>query len=118
MTDDWQQNHELREMANAGYGDLRTAIDPNFTGVPDTRSAEECIRTGFELIANGEEIPLSELLPHQIAMLEADKIKDAAGRVEAMRGALSTLLKAQGLPSDEEVDREVAAALAAIALSV
>ncbi len=117
MTDDWQQNHELREMANAGYGDLRAAIDPSVSSVRGQRDAEDCILTGFSLIASGEGRPLADLLPYQDAMLAADKIPDAAQRIGALKAAFADLQQYVGMQSDEEVERQLNAVLATIALS-
>ena len=117
MTDDWQQNHELREMANAGYGDLRAAIDPSVSTVKEARTAKECILTGFSLIASGDGISPADLLPHQNAMLAADKIAGPEHRIEALKAAFADLQKSVGMQSDEEVERQINAVLATIALS-
>ncbi|MDZ4394459.1 hypothetical protein [Cypionkella sp.] len=97
-----QQEHLYSEMANTGFGDLRTAIDPNYMGSFDERSSEECIVTGFALIAQGFDMPPAELAPHQTAMLAASELSDADTRTVAMRAALAVLLKSVGLPADDD----------------
>jgi hypothetical protein len=96
----WHLAHEIREMANAGFGDLRCAIDPTFSAWPDERSAREKIKEGFGLISSGHPVPRADVEPYETAMLAASDMTDPQEREQAMRAALADLFVSLGMTPD------------------
>lgn len=97
----WQLDHDLREMANAGFGDLRCAIDPTYSAWPDKRSASAKITEGFGLISSGHPVPRADVAPYETAMLAASDLTDPQEREKAMRAVLADLFVFLGMKPDE-----------------